>query len=439
MRFHDRRGPARARNAQFRFRAGQRFAQGFEPALKHFFFAEFDEILFALEGLGAACGRVVIAQQHKARGVVAFKREVLKRKLSVWLGFEAKADHGCVPVLPSAPMSHGGDIGQVPPCEMARNLVNAWPQLREKYMKTRLIVASVLVLALGAVWLMPRGAEIQAQAKVEKIANLDEFLKGNEDYQKLDTTAKCDYLANLCDKEKRIDWNQKKWMQFRVLMAQAKTDGIDKDTLKLVQWAGALAKDYKNPLNKSAYYAIDLIVAHYGTKRLYADETFTKGDIKGKLKRVKELWTARELGQSITYALTNDLVFRYLAAAGGKIHEEVKLLGELNKEDVMVWDSTASIQFGVMLRALYEMPELSDNSKRMKWLSEISDSKTGKLSWMMVGDMRASLMMELLGADEEFLKLDYAGRAAKLEQAQKDGYLSSSDVTSLKCAFCATK
>ncbi len=306
-------------------------------------------------------------------------------------------------------------------------------------MKTRLILATVFALAIGAAWLWPRGQEVQAQAKVEKIANLDEFLKGNEAYQKLDMAGKVEFLANLADKEKRIDWNQKKWMQYRVLMEQAKKDGIDKDTVKLVTWAGGIAKDYKNPVNKAAYYALDLIIVHYGTRRLYADETFTKADIKGKLKRIKELWTARELGQSTTYALTDSLVFRFLAPAGGKIDEEVKLLSELAGEDVMVWDSTASIQFGVLVRALHEKADLTDNYKRMKWLNEVTDSKTGKLSWMMVGDMRANLLFELIGNDEEFLKLDYAGRAAKIDQAMKDGYLSSSDVTSLKCAFCATK
>ncbi len=306
-------------------------------------------------------------------------------------------------------------------------------------MKTKLFVAALFALAIGAAWLCPRAQEVEAQAKVEKIANLDEFLKGNEEFQKMEMAGKLDYLANLADKEKRIDWNQKKWMQYRVMMEQARKDGIDKDVVKLVTWAGGIAKDYKNPINKSAYYAIDLIIVHYGTKRLYADETFTKADTKGKLKRIKELWNARELGQSTVYALTDSLVFRYLAPAGGKIDEEIKLLSELAGEDVMVWDSTASIQFGVLVRALYEKADLTDNYKRMKWLNEITDGKTGKLSWMMVGDMRANLLFELIGNDEEFLKLDYAGRAAKIDQAQKDGYLSSSDVTSLKCAFCATK
>lgn len=306
-------------------------------------------------------------------------------------------------------------------------------------MKTKLLMAALLALAIGAAWAWPSAKEVEAQAKVEKIANLDEFLKGNESYQKLDLTGRLEFIANLADKEKRIDWNQKKWMQYRELMAQAKKDGIDKDALKLVQWAGGLAKDYKNPINKAAGYGLELIISQYGTRRLYADETFTKADTKGKLKRIKELWTSRELSQGITYTLTDNLVYKYLAPANGKIEDEVKLMGELTKDDVMVWDSTASIQFGVLVRAMHEMADLTDNYKRMKWLNEITDSKTGKLSWMMVGDMRANLLFELISNDDEFLKLDYAGRAAKIEQAQKDGYLSSSDVSSLKAAFCAVK
>lgn len=306
-------------------------------------------------------------------------------------------------------------------------------------MKAKLMIVALLALSVAAVWAWPSAQDVEAQAKVEKIANLDEFLKGNEDYQKMDLAGKIEYLANLADKEKRIDWSQRKWMQYRVLMDHARKEGLDKDVVKLVQWAGALAKDYKNPIQKHGYYGLDLIITQYGTRRLYADETFNKADIKGKLKRIKELWTNRELGQSITYALTDSLVFRYLAAANGNIDEEIKLMGELHAADVMVWDSTASIHFGLMLRALHEKPELNDNLKRMKWLGEVSDSKTGKLSWMMVGDMRANLLFELFSADAEFLKLDYAGRAAKIDQAQKDGYISSSDAGTLKGVFCAAK
>jgi hypothetical protein len=306
-------------------------------------------------------------------------------------------------------------------------------------MKTKLIVLAAMMLALGTAWLWPRGQEVQAQAKVEKIANLDEFLKGNEAYGKMDLAAKCDYLANLSDKEKRIDWNQKKWMQYRLLMEQAKKDGIDKDLPKLLGWVGGIYKDYKNPIQKSSYYALDAIVVEYGTRRLYADETYTKGDIKGKLKRLKELWTAREMGQSATYEINDCLVFQYLAPAAGKIDDELKLMGELVAADVTVWDTTASIQHGLVLRALYEKPELSDNFKRMKWLGEVSDGKTGKVSWMVVGEMRISLLMEVITTDDEFLKLSYADRAAKLDAWAKDGFISSTDASSIKAAFCAAK
>ncbi len=280
---------------------------------------------------------------------------------------------------------------------------------------------------------------IHAQAKAEKILNLEEHLKASEEYQKLDTAGKCEFLANLCDKEKKIDYTQKKWMQYRVLMDQARTDGIDKDPVKLCQWVGGLTKDYKNAISKSAYTALSQIVSHYGTKRLYADEAFKAGDVKAKLKRIKELWTARELGQSETYALTNDLVGRFLAAAKGKIDDEIALMGELVKSDSIVWDSTASIQFGLMHRALYEKPELDTNAKRMKWLGEIGDMKTGKLSWMMVGDMRINMLLEIINADDSFTKLDAAGRFAQLDAWVKDGLISSSDKSGVLSAYGSIK
>ncbi len=303
-------------------------------------------------------------------------------------------------------------------------------------------VAAVLALNLGALVLFnPQESPVQAQGKekVEKVANLEEFLKADETWAKADTVGKCEYLTKLCDKDQRITYDQKRWMQYRVLMEQAKKDGIDKDIVKLLGWAGGIMKDYKNPLQKAAYSALDEIVRQYGTRRLYDDEAYKNGDIKGKLKRLKELWEARELGQSETYALGDSLVFRYLASANGKIDEEIKLMSELISANLLVWDNTARIQFGLMQRALYEKPELTDNTKRMKWLGEIADQKTGKLSWMMVGNMRLHLLLEMMGTDEEFLKLDYAGRAAKIDGWAKEGLIGSSEVSALKAAYAATK
>ena len=304
-------------------------------------------------------------------------------------------------------------------------------------MKMKLAIAAVVCLVAGAILIGPSLAA--ADPKPEKIANLDEFLKANADYAKMDTAAKCDYLATLCDKDRRIDFAARKWMQFRVLMEQAKKDGIDKDLPKLLGWVGPIVRDFKNPIQKSANYALDAIIVEYGTRRLYADETFAKGDIKAKLKRIKDLWAARELGQSASYELTNCLVYQYLAPAKGAVDEEIKLMAELVAADVMVWDSTASIQHSLLLRALYEKPELNDNLKRMKWITETADSKGAKLSAMMVMDLRAALLMEVLINDEEFQKLDYAARGTKIDGWAKDGYLSPGDASTVKAAFCATK
>jgi hypothetical protein len=279
---------------------------------------------------------------------------------------------------------------------------------------------------------------VLADDKKVPTTNAEELLSKDEAYQKADLGKKIEHLKKLAD-EKAIDFQQKQWMQVRVLLAHAREKKIDKDLPALCKWLGETKKDHQGPIGKHGSGALDDLIAHYGTERLYKDEAFAKGDLAAKLKRVKELWEARELGQSITYSLTNDLVYRVLVPAAGDIDKELALFGELHRKNVMVWDSSAEIHRALLVRALHEKKDLDSLEKKLAFVNKATKDKEGDISWMTVGPTRVMLLVDAIDGDPEFTKLDAAGRKAKIEEWVKEGKIPPSDKTPLLAAYSTTK
>ena len=279
---------------------------------------------------------------------------------------------------------------------------------------------------------------VLADDKKQPVPNAEEYLAKDDEYQKGDLGKRFERLKKLQD-EKTLDSFQTKWTQVRLLLAAAREKKVDKDLPALCKWLADLKKDSQGPVNKHGYGAIDEILKVHGTDRLYKDEAFAKGDLPAKLKRVKELWEARELHQTVTYSLTNDLVYRHLAPAGGDIEKELSLFGELHRKNVMVWDSSASIHEALLLRALREKKDLDSLEKKLAFIARVSKDKEGDISWMTVGSTRAVLLMDAVDGDPEFTKLDAAGRKAKIEEWAKEGKIGTGDRSQLLAAYTATK
>lgn len=309
---------------------------------------------------------------------------------------------------------------------------------------TSLALAAALAapLALPVAFALPRAARADDK-KPEKIANLEEHLSKLEEWTKGDVVKRLELLRKLAEQEKTITAAQRRAMGQRAILEHLRTAGIDKDLVKKVEWLGAQKRDFKGAvhaaLGPSGTGVLDDLIETYGTERLYKDEAFQKGDIPAKLKRLKELWTARELHQSTTYSLGDDLVYRYLIPAGGKIDEELRLFGELYRKDVLVWDSTAAIHRALLHRALFEKPELDTTWKRLEWIGKVSADKSGDIAWMAVGSLRADLLIQAVDGDPEFTKLDAAGRKAKIDEWVKAGYVSASDRGTLLAAYASEK
>jgi hypothetical protein len=224
-------------------------------------------------------------------------------------------------------------------------------------------------------------------------------------------------------------------MGLRAILAEVRAQKLDKDLPAFCAWMGKHRKDYNGAVGKHGRNALDDLIDIYGTDRLYQDEAFVKGDLPAKLKRVKELWTARELGQGVTYELTNDLVYRYLIPANGDIEKELQLFGELHRKDVMVWDSSASIHRALLLRALHEKKDLDSVEKKLLFIQKVTKEKEGDIAWMVVGSYRTALLMTAIDGDEAFIKLDAAGRKEKIESWVKEGKLQQSDRSGLLAAY----
>ena len=299
-------------------------------------------------------------------------------------------------------------------------------------MKKHVLAGLVALIAAGA--FVAGRVSAQDNKKPTNVPNAEEALAKDEEYQKGDLGKKLEHLKKLTD-EKKLDFNQSRWMGVRAVLAEARAQKMDKDLPAFCAWMGKHRKDYNGAIGKHGRSALDDLIDVYGTERLYADEAFVKGDLPAKLKRVKELWNARELGQGVTYELTNDLVYRYLIPAGGDIEKELALFGELHRKDVMVWDSSASIQRALLLRALHEKKDLDSVEKKLVFINKVAKDKEGDIAWMVVGNLRTSLLVSLIDGDEAFTKLDANGRKEKIESWVKEGKIQASDKSALLAAY----
>lgn len=297
--------------------------------------------------------------------------------------------------------------------------------------------ALITAAGIGGYALAPQPVPAEAQAaKPEKIEDPDTHLNADEAYKAGDTVKKLEIIGALT-KEGRFNYNQGRGLQMRVILAHARANEMNPDTqlLKFVAWIGTQQKDYKGAIYKACSNtgALGTLLEYYGTARLYADEQFKTGDLKAKIKRIKELWNAGELGQSQAYNLTADFVYQYLAPAGGKIDAELKLFGELHRADAMDWAGSAGIHNALLHRALFEKAELDTAEKRLAFIQKVAVDKTGDVSWMVVGSLRTNMFM--LVCDPEMSGLDAKARAAKIDEWVKQGLLVSSDASTLKAAY----
>lgn len=305
-------------------------------------------------------------------------------------------------------------------------------------MKRILCMCALLLAAgVGGYALAPKPVPAEAQAaKVEKLEDPDAHLAADEAYKNGDTAKKLEIIAALA-KEKKLDYYQARGLQMRVILAHARANDMNPDTqlLKFVAWLGTQQKDYKGAIYKacSNQGTLSGLVEYYGTARLYADEQFKTGDTKTKIKRIKELWNAGELGQSQAYNLTADFVYQFLAKAGGKIDEELKLFGELHRADIMDWAGSAGIHNALLHRALFEKPELDTTEKRLAFIGKVSKDKEGDISWMSTGGVR--VIMFAHACDAEMAGLDGKTRAEKIDTWAKQGLITSSDISTLKAMY----
>ncbi|MBK9974130.1 MAG: hypothetical protein IPP14_05085 [Planctomycetes bacterium] len=299
------------------------------------------------------------------------------------------------------------------------------------------MLALILSAGFGGYALAPTPVPADAQAaKVEKIADPDAQLAADEAYKNGDTVKRLEIVAALA-KEQKLDYNQARGLQTRLLLAHARANEMSPDTqlLKFVAWLGAAQSDYKGALYKACSNtgALSYLVEYYGTARLYADEAFKAGDYKVKLKRIKELWNARELGQSQAYNLTADFIYKFLAPAGGKIDEELKLFGELFRADVLDWAGSAGVHNALLHRALFEKADMDTTEKRLAFIAKVTKDKEGDLSWMTVGNLRITLFAH--ACDAEMAGLDAKGRTEKIDAWVKQGLLGTFDVSTLKAMY----
>jgi len=299
------------------------------------------------------------------------------------------------------------------------------------------MLALITAAGIGGYALAPTPVPADAQAaKVEKLADPDAHLAADEAYKTGDTVKRLEIIAALM-KEKKLDYGQARGLQIRVILAHARASEMNPDTqlLKFVAWIGASQKDYKGPIYKacSSTGALSNLIEYYGTARLYADETFKSGDLKTKIKRIKELWNAGELGQSQAYNLTADFVYQYLAPAGGKIDAELKLFGELHRADTMDWAGCAGIHNALLHRALFEKPELDTTEKRLEFIGKVSKDKEGDISWMSTGSVRITMFAH--ACDAEMAGLDAKARAEKIDAWAKKGLIGSFDIGTLKAMY----
>jgi hypothetical protein len=309
----------------------------------------------------------------------------------------------------------------------------------------RVIAAVIVGIAVGIAGFgigLEQGATttVAAQDKPEKINNLDKHVHEDANYVKGSLVERLKIVAGLL-KDKKCDYDQARGVQMRELLGHARSHEMDPATklVAFVQWLGSESKNYKSEIHKacSRTGAISALIETYGAQRLYGDEAFLKGDDKAKLVRLKELGDARQLDQSQFYELTRMYIYRFLAPAGDDVDKQLALFGELVKSKSVDWVGAAGVHRALLTKALGEKKDLDTAEKKLAWISKHTDSKTGELSWMVVGNRRTTLFMQAL--DVEMAKLNYEERAAKIKEWEEKKLLDTFSARDLLAAYCAKK
>ena len=305
-------------------------------------------------------------------------------------------------------------------------------------------VFAALLLASGVglcgFWLGHQGApQVSAQDKTEtpeKITNIENHLAKDEVYQAADLAGRLAIVAEL-QQSQRLEWGMARGYQIRLILDHARGNEMDPQTklVPFVQWLGARLKDWQGDINKAcgSTGSLRALVEIYGARRLYTDETFLNGDAEAKLRRIKELWEARELEQGQCYDLTRMYAYEHLSAANGDIDKQIAMFGKLDEAECMDWAGASSVHTALLTRALEEKKDLDTTEKKLAWLQKIADNQTGSLSWMIVGNRRTTLFMHAV--DKEMSALDAAARKAKIAEWKEKGLLTTTDVRELEYTY----
>lgn len=309
----------------------------------------------------------------------------------------------------------------------------------------RMLAAILLALGVGVCGFLlgnhsPTETVAQDKTKPEKITNLETHLAADEAYQAADFTGRLTIVADL-QKAQRLDWGMARGFQMRLILAHARAHEMDPETalVPFVQWLGAQLKDWKGEIYKACggTGSLGALIEIYGARRLYRDEAFLKGDAEAKLRRIKELWDARELDQGQCYDLTRLYAYEHLSSANGDIDKQIEMLGKLEKAKCMDWAGASSVHEALLTRALDEKKDLDTVEKKLAWLVKVTDNQNGDISWMIVGNRRTTLFMHAM--DKQMAELDAAARKAKITEWKEKGLLTSSDERDLEAAYCVNE
>jgi hypothetical protein len=309
----------------------------------------------------------------------------------------------------------------------------------------RLVAATLFALGAGLCGFSlghhsPTEAVAQDNPKPEKIANLEKHLAGDEEYQSGDLAQRLAIIGAL-QKAQRLDWAMARGYQMRVILAHARANEMDPESnlVPFVKWLGTQLKDWKGDIYKACggTGSLGALIEIYGARRLYRDETFLKGDAEAKLRRLKELFDAREIDQTQCYDLTRLYAFEHLSSANGDIDKQIEMLGKLHKAKCMEWAGASSVHRSLLTRALDEKKDLDTVEKKLAWLIKVTDNSSGDLSWMIVGSRRVTLFMHAV--DGQMAELEPADRKARIAAWKEKGLLTTSDVRELEAAYCVNE
>lgn len=307
----------------------------------------------------------------------------------------------------------------------------------------RVIVALLVGALVGAVGfglMHDSESVVVAQEKVEIINNLDEHLAADEAYKKGALLERLKVSGDLYV-AKRAQYNQVRGVQIREILAHARANKMDPSTnlVEFVQWLGAALKDYKGAMREatSRTGSMEALIEIYGAQRLYADAGFKAGNAQVKLGIIKKFWEARELDQGQCYDLTRMYIYEHLAPAGNDLDKQVELFGQLVQADCLDWAGSAGAHKALLTRVLEEKKELDTVEKKLEWIAKHTESKTGSISWMVVGNRRVTLFMHAM--DTEMAGLNHEQRAAKIKEWQDKKLLDNSAASDLRAAYCGLK